>query len=134
MEALGALGPYELLQSQIQGVVGEFLSARTILTNLTRHADSAIVSEAYKLLTLQSILETELSNVNKTLDNIKAGAYTYTEVAVATASAYAITDHNRKVRNLIAKAGGVPSAFDIPWSTLGLVAAGGVVVIWLLKR
>lgn len=126
MTRLGFLTPVELLQSQIQSVVGEFLSSRALLTKLTRHSDPDIVDEANKKLAIQAILENELTTANKIMDNIKTGAYTLSDVAKATAIMYGISEHNKSVQKLVAEAGGVPSGFDIPWSTVAIVAGLGV--------
>lgn len=133
MKGLGLLTPYELLQSQIQGVVGEFLTARTTLTKLTSHSDQAIVDEANKLLSIQSVLENELSIANKLMEKIKSGAYTMTDIAQATATMWAITDHNKSVKDLVNEAGGVPTS-NIPWSTLAIIAGVGVGAYALFGR
>lgn len=133
MEGFGALTPVEILTSQISAVIGEFLVAHSTLVKLTKNSDQKIADEASKQLAYHSILENERVKALQTVENIKTGAYTITDVLAATATMWAMVEHNKKVQDLVNKAGGIPGS-DIPWGTIALIGGGIVGVIWLFGR
>lgn len=133
MSNLGLQTPTELLTSQITSVIGEFLLAQNLLVKLTRNADPNIVKEANKLLAYHSILENERVKALQTVENVKTGAYTMSDVIQATATMWAMVEHNKDVQELVNEAGGIPSS-DIPWKTIILVAGAGTAAYLMFGR
>ena len=134
MNGLGLLTPTELLTSQIQSVVGEFLISKSMLVKLVNTKGPDIVAEANKLLAYHSILQNELEITLVIIENVKKGAYTMSDIITATATMWALNDHNKSVRSLVDKAGGVSLGLDIPWSTLLWVGVAGVGVYLVFGR
>ncbi len=134
MRGLGLLTPTELLTSQIQSVIGEFLIAKSLLVKLVNTKGQDIVDEANKLLAYHSILQNELDKTQVILENVKKGAYTMTDIIQATATMWAMVEHNKSVKDLVAKAGGVDLGFDIPWKIIVIVGGLGIGAYMMFGR
>ncbi len=103
----GYVSPMAQIEARVQAVVGEFLSARTKLNELTQSRDIDISAQAKKLLVRQITLEAELQKQMKVLDSIKAGAYSIGNITGLGVFANELVAHMKRVKGLFARASGV---------------------------
>lgn len=131
MQALSQLSPIASLEARIQARVAKFLGLKTTLVGLTRHGSPSISSRANALYTAQQMYEKQLQEALAKIEQIKAGAYTYSDIIWLGTFVYDMESHINKVQKLQEDAGtvAVPLMLSSISPTLiigGLVAVAGI--------
>lgn len=127
--------PAQMIQSEAQRIVGEFLASRSKLTKLQSSSDSGIQAKAGKLLATQSVLENELQRNQEALARVQGGAYTLGDVATLSAMLYGMNSQTSAVKDLFKKAGspgGLP--FDLDFKTILIGASVLIGAVALFRR
>ena len=131
MQALSELSPIASLEARIQARVAKFLGLKAVLVSLTRHGSLSISSRANALYVAQQVYEKQLQDALGKIEQIKAGAYTYSDIIGLGTFAYDLESHINKVQNLQEDAGtsGIPSQLPLMSPMLivgGIVAIAGI--------
>lgn len=127
MQALSQLSPIASLEARIQARVAKFLGLKTILVGLTRHGSPSISSRANALYTAQQVYEKQLQEALAKIEQIKAGAYTYSDIIWLGTFVYDMESHINKVQKLQDDTGTVAMPSMLP-SMTPMVIVGGLIV------
>lgn len=125
MQALSALSPIASIEARIQARVAKFLGLKIILVKLTKHSSLSVKSRATALYTAQQIYEKQLQEALAKIEQIKVGAYTYSDIIGLGTFVYDLETHIGNVEKLQKDAGytvEMPSL--LPSSTIVMVGAG----------
>jgi hypothetical protein len=109
MKSLGQLSPISTIEAKIQGRVAKFLGLKETVLRLTKSPSLSIQSEARELYNTQLLLEKELQTNLKRIEQIKSGAYTYSNILQVGDFAYNMENHIGKVQKLEEKTKGADS-------------------------
>lgn len=135
MVGLGLLEPIGIIEGKIQARVAKFLSMKDALMRLARSTSLTVQSEAKELLDRQYALEKDLQTTLNTINVIKSGAYSITDIVTAGNFAYEMENHINAVHKLQDKTKGTvtPSILSTGIGStpiiLGALAIGAILVL-----
>lgn len=139
MIGLGEVSPITLVEGKLQAEVGKFLMMKAELVKLQSHGDFDVRKNANLLLTRQYQLEKDLQTGLNTIEVMKSGAYTVSDITKVGQIAYEINKHSKAVNALKARAAGAgtitaPSGVSsLPMAAI--VAAGvGLIALGVFSR
>lgn len=96
------------LEAQIQGNVAEFLGLKTILYTIKNTPDLEYQTKVMSLIQEQVALETQLTNVMKTIDQVKQGQYPIMDIVSSTMTYKDMLDQIENVKAIQAQIMGDP--------------------------
>ena len=137
MLALAQLSPVSTIESKIQSRVATFLGLKEYLVKLTTNASPSIRSRAVALYTAQQIYEKQLQEALQKIENIKAGAYTFSDIISIGTFAYDMETHIGNVQTLQKEAGTtIDTGISMfPSMSPTLIAAGlGIVALYVIYK
>lgn len=135
MVGLGLLEPIGIIEGKIQARVAKFLSLKDALMRLARNPSLTVQSEAKELLDRQYALEKDLQTTLNTINIIKSGAYSITDIATAGGFAYEMENHINAVQKLQDKMKGAMTSSILPTGIgstpiiLGALAIGALLIL-----
>jgi len=120
-----AQGFTSAVEARIQDQVALFLSQKSTLVRLQGASNPIVQEQADKLYSQQLTLEEELKKTLKRIDNIKAGAYTISDVTAIGTFGKIMSDHIKQVQQLQA---GSPLEASVITANIPLLLAGATIV------
>jgi len=132
MLADGLLNPIDSVRARLQEQIGNFLSGRARLNRLMNNPSLTIKGQAQGLYAVQIALENRLQNeITPKIQAINSGVWDASDVLVLGGFTMNIMRQISDVGKLERAAGGSnqSSFFDI--DTIGVIAAGGLIVLGL---
>lgn len=94
------LNPILAVEAKIQSRVATFLLSKEKLVKLVGSSSIPISDKARALLAVQDSLQNQLPSMLATVERLKVGAWTFSEVANLTAFAYSMDKQIRDVEDL----------------------------------
>ena len=94
------LNPLLTVEAKIQSRVATFLLSKEKLLKLAKSSSITVSDRAKSLLASQDSLQGQLANALASIERLKAGAWTFSEVANLTAYAYSMDKQIRNVEDL----------------------------------
>jgi len=139
MKSFGATSEIGEIEARIQARVGEFLSAKKKLMDLSLSPDFDIRTEAAGLLSVQKDLENQLPEALKTIDKIKTDVYSVSDLLTTGTFAFLMERHVRNVEDLVGKSKGFAPSFlsslgDVSMDKILWGLAGVGFLFYFLKR
>lgn len=135
MDALGALNPLEVVEGEIQGKVGEFLTLKSTINQLRSSDQLNLASQAEGLMARQIMLEAELKTQLAAIEEMKSGAWDISSVLVLGNFAYDLSNQIKAVKALRQNAldnGGMPTV--MPDVSIPVVLGVGALAAWFFLR
>lgn len=129
------LSPKSIVEAKIQSRVAEFLGLKEKLLRLSASTNLSLAKKASNLLITQKVVESDLTSLQPTIDKIKQGLYSFTDLAKLTKLGVEIEAQIEASKNLIRSAGGLPELPELfSWKTLLIGGIGITSLIYFLKR
>lgn len=118
------LSPKSIVEAKVQSRVAELLGLREKLLRLSTSSNSSIAKKASNLLISQKVIESDLSNLQPTIEKIKQGLYSFTDMAKLAKLGVEMEVQINASKRLIKSAGTLPF-FPGIISPYTLLAIGG---------
>lgn len=119
------------IEAKIQNQVAKFLTQKSVLVRLQGSSNPIVREQADGLYARQISLEDGLKDALKRIDNIKAGAYTMSDMTSVGAFATSMTKHIKQVEALARRSPG-EAGVGAGALTVGALAIGGLA--WMMKK
>lgn len=128
------LNPILAVESKIQSRVAIFLMGKEKLAKLIGSPSAPVSDKAKALMAVQDSLQNQLPSMLASVERLKTGAWTFSEVASLTAYAYSLDKQIRDTEDLGKEAatGAAPGLFSGEWTEWVPYAFLGVLGVSLL--
>jgi len=143
----GTLNPLVTIEARLESRAADFLKCKQRIVNLVNSSNPDVSNQAQILLTRQIDLESQLSGAMTTLQTLKDGSWSFSDILDLTSFALTIETYISSVGTLESQAGVTQTAstgllsgllgdlFSGTWWQEPLVLAGaGIFMLWVWKK
>lgn len=121
------------IEARVQEEVAKFLALKSVLVRLQGSPSPTVRDRADSLYAQQVVLERELQDTLKRIENIKKGAYTISDITAIGSFSSALRKHIKQVKDLESRAPIQAPLFPPLALLIGAGALVGVVA-WQVRR